>query len=170
MNTRVWALWCALCLAVPTVMAQPSGTLPVPKGAVVLTVHGNIGLRNTPDAAALDLATLKALPQHHITTNTPWYDGPQTFSGPRLRDVLTLLKPQGSTLHLTALNDYAVHIPLSDLEQFQPILAWQINGQSLSVRNKGPLFLMYPFDTTPTLKNDLYYSRAIWQVVAIIVK
>lgn len=131
------------------------------------------GAIHAPDGARfieLDSAALRALPQQTVTTHTPWHDGVVTFSGPRLWDLLEPLKPAGKTLHLTALNDYSVDIPLSDLQRYQPVLAWQLNGKALSVRNKGPLFLIYPFDTYPELHNPLYYGRAIWQIKMITVK
>ena len=43
-----------------------------PAGPPVLSVSGNIGERNTPDAAEFDLAMLEKLPQHSITTTVPW--------------------------------------------------------------------------------------------------
>jgi len=105
-----------------------------------------------------------------VTTHTPWHDGAVTFGGPRLWDLLEPLKPAGATLHVTALNDYSVDIPLSDLKRYQPVLAWQLNGKPIGVRNKGPLLLIYPFDAYPELQNQLYYGRSIWQIKTITVK
>jgi hypothetical protein len=141
-----------------------------PNGPVVLDIHGPMGTHKLPGTVTLDAATLRALPLRHITTHTPWFDQAMTFSGPFLQEVLDLVKVQGEHLRLTALNDYAVEVPISDLKKYQPVLAWQINGKALSVRDKGPLFLMFPFDSRPELKNDLYYGRAIWQIRTITVK
>ncbi len=128
------------------------------------------GAISAPDGQAqLDLTAIKALPQHTVTTRTPWHDGVMRFGGPRLSDLLEPLRPQGKTLHISALNDYSIDIPLSDL-RYQPVLAWQLNGQAISVRDKGPLFLIYPFDAHPELQNPIYYGRSIWQVKAITVK
>jgi len=60
-----------------------------------------------------------------------------------------------------------VQVPVSDAEQYRVILARTINGKSLSIRDKGPLFLIYPFDQYPELQNKLYYGRAIWQISVI---
>jgi hypothetical protein len=35
------------------------------------------------------------------------------------------------------------------------------------VREKGPVFIIYPFDSFPELRNLTYYSRSIWQVKAL---
>lgn len=131
------------------------------------------GAIRSPDGAGfiqLDSAALRALPQYTVRTRTPWHDGLGQFSGPRLWDLLEPLRPAGKTLRITALNDYSVNIPLSDLQHYQPVLAWQLNGKALSMRNKGPLFLVYPFDSYPELNNPLYYARSIWQIKTITVE
>lgn len=131
------------------------------------------GAIRTPDGARfiqLDSAAIRARPQQTVMTRTPWHDGTMTFSGPRLWDLLEPLKPTGKSLHITALNDYSVDIPLSDLQRYQPVLAWQLNGKALSVRDKGPLFLIYPFDAHPELHNQLYYGRSIWQIKRITIE
>lgn len=145
-------------------------------GASAAALHPMLridGAIHAPDGAGLiefDSAALRALPQYTVRTRTPWHDGLGHFSGPRLSDLLEPLRPTGKTLRITALNDYSVNIPLSDLQQYQPVLAWQLNGKALSVRNKGPLFLVYPFDSYPELNNPLYYARSIWQIKTITVE
>lgn len=141
-----------------------------PAAQFTLQIDGAIHAPDDDQVIQLDSAAIRALPQRTVTTHTPWHDGAVTFSGPRLGDLLELLKPAGKTLHITALNDYSVDIPLSDLQRYQPVLAWQLNGQPISVRNKGPLFLIYPFDAYPELHNPLYYGRSIWQVRRITVR
>jgi hypothetical protein len=32
------------------------------------------------------------------------------------------------------------------------------------VREKGPLFIVYPFDAVPVLHNEIYYNRSAWQL------
>ncbi|MDD2730321.1 molybdopterin-dependent oxidoreductase [Malikia sp.] len=135
-----------------------------------LQIDGAISPPDGGQLIQLDASVLRVLPQYNVTTHTPWHDGAVTFGGPRLEDLLELLKPAGKTLHITALNDYSVDIPLSDLQRYQPVLAWQLNGQAISVRNKGPLFLIYPFDSYPELHNQLYYGRSIWQVRRITIR
>lgn len=159
------------CLT-PVAVAQAtsaSALLP-PAGAVILEIRGLIGQRNDGDAARLDASALRALPQKQITTHMPWYDSRQTFSGPTLQSVLDLVQARGERLKLVALNDYSVEIPLADVTRYQPLLAHQINGKPLSVRDKGPLFLVYPFDSHPEIRNDVYYGRSIWQIAAIVVR
>lgn len=166
----------ASLLCAGQVSAQPTATDNTPRPASLPAAQFTLridGAIRPPDASQLveiDSAALRALPQKTVTTRTPWYDGAVRFSGPQLWDVLAPLKPTGKALHITALNDYSVDIPLSDLQRYQPVLAWQLNGKVISVRDKGPLFLIYPFDTYPELHNQLYYGRSIWQINRITVK
>ncbi|WP_342132870.1 molybdopterin-dependent oxidoreductase [Hydrogenophaga sp. OTU3427] len=147
--------------------APAAWALDAPKGKVVLTVKGKIGASNRGGTAVFDLAMLQALPQKTFTTMTPWEKAPVKFSGPLLRDVLAAVQAQGNTLKAVALNDYKINIPLEDTRQFDMVLAHRMNDQPIPVRTKGPLFIVYPFDSNPALQNAVYYERAIWQLGAL---
>lgn len=134
---------------------------------IVLKVEGSISPPAHQAQILWDSAMLEQLPQHEIKTHTPWFNEAKTFRGPLLQDVLAKVGATGKQLTITALNDYSVQVPTSDAEQYRVILARTINGKPLSVRDKGPLFLVYPFDQYPELQNKLYYGRAIWQISAI---
>ena len=71
---------------------------------------------------------------------------------------------------MIAMNDYEVKVPVDDAARFGPVLARRADGQALTVRQKGPLFMIYPFDSKPILKSDIYYSRSIWQLKRIVVE
>lgn len=118
-----------------------------------------------------DAAALQALPQREITTALPAeleLAGRHRWQGVSLRDLLARAGAQRTQrVRLKALNDYAIDIPWSDLEQFDPILAMRRNGAPLSVRDKGPLMLIYPFDSDARLRAHEYLGRSIWQVDAI---
>jgi hypothetical protein len=141
-----------------------------PKGPVLIKITGNIGAKNTPDAAAFDQALLDALPQKTYATKTPWFKEPMQFTGPLLRDVLASVKAKGTLLNALALNDYKVLIPMDDATKYDVIVATKMNGKAISVREKGPIFIMYPFDDVPDLKNGVFYSRSIWQLQSVSVQ
>ncbi len=138
--------------------------LPEPAGRVILDISGAIAATNRDAAAQFDLAMLDALPQRETVTATPWYDGPQTFSGPLLSDLLAAVGATGSALRVVAINDYAVEIPMSDIKDFPVILASRRAGDLMPVRDKGPLFVVFPFDEVPSLVTEMYFSRSAWQV------
>jgi hypothetical protein len=138
--------------------------LDAPKGRTIVTLSGAISDKNVGDTAQLDAAMLDRLPQVKMTVPTPWSKTPQTFEGPLLRDVLKLVGAQGRTLKVLALNDYAAEIPMQDLVQYDVVLARKVDGKVLTVRDKGPLFVMYPFHKHPALQTKAFYSRCVWQV------
>lgn len=154
------------------VMFTPSVAfaLETPKGPVVLTVSGKVGATNKDSQAVFDIAMLQKLPQRTFSTQTPWDPKPVTFSGPLLRDVLAAAKATGTTLEATALNDYKISLPVDDATQFDVVLAHKMNGESIPVRTKGPLFIIYPFDSKPELKAAKYYERSIWQLKSLSVQ
>ena len=155
----------ALGVATPPVFA-----LDRPKGKVVLTVSGKIGIRNAGTAAEFDMDMLAALPQHSFSTKTPWYPEARKFTGPLLREVLAAVDAQGKTLRAIALNEYKVDLPLGDALKFNLVLARLMDDKPMPVRDKGPLFIVYPLDSKPQLQSQQYYNRSAWQVNRLVVQ
>ena len=147
--------------------ALPAAALAPPTGKVILTISGKIAEKNAGDTAVFDLAMLEKLPQQTFTTQTPWDKQAVKFSGPLLRDVLAAVKASGNMIHAMALNDYKTSIPVEDTQRFDMILAHRINDQAISVRTKGPLFIIYPFDANPELQSTRFYERSAWQLKSL---
>jgi hypothetical protein len=139
-------------------------TLAPATGDVLLTVSGAITRSNSGDTATFDLALLESLPQITLETETIWTTGAQTFEGVRLKDVLDAAGVSAGTLKAFAINDYAVEIPFEDAEDGSAIIAYRRNGDLMSVREKGPLWVIYPFDQDARFRSEVYYSRSIWQL------
>lgn len=115
---------------------------------------------------ALSEADLLALPQVTIRTRTSFTDGVVTFVGPLARDAMAMIPAGNATsVHLVAANAYAYDIPLSDLTDFDVILAMSADGERLSIRDKGPIWLMYPLDDHAELQEQKYNHRLVWQLV-----
>ncbi|UJW85559.1 molybdopterin-dependent oxidoreductase [Devosia sp. SL43] len=167
MRTPLASTLIALALLPHSVLAE---TLSLPSDPVVLTVSGSIANTNIEQTAQFDLAMLDALAQRTTVTETPWYDGEQTFSGPLAAALLKAVGAEGSVVIVTALNGYSAEIPLTDFQDSPVIFASRLNGEVLSVRDKGPLFVIYPFDAKPDLYNEVYFGRSVWQVTAISVQ
>lgn len=144
-----------------------SGTLPEPQNPPILTLTGTIANTNTDGGATFDDSMLASLPRRTITTSTPWYDRPRTFEGPLLRAVLAAVGASGRNLKVAALNDYVADVPFADALAYDVILADRIDGVPIPVRERGPLFIIYPFDQVPALRNEQYYERSVWQVKSI---
>jgi hypothetical protein len=148
----------------------PAFALQPVTGKVILTISGKVAEKNTPTAAVFDLAMLEKLPQRTFTTMTPWAKKPIKFTGPLLRDVLAAAKATGTTIKASALNDYQTSIPLDDAQKFDVILAHKMDGETIPVKTKGPLFIVYPFDANPKLRSTIYYERSAWQLKSIAVE
>jgi hypothetical protein len=159
-----------LALLAVVLMAPHALALDAPKGAVILTIRGKLASPNVDGTAQFDLAMLEKLAGRKVVTETPWTEGKMEFSGPLLRAVLDAAGAQGKTLLVRAINDYFAEVPMEDARGLDTILAARMNGKIMSVRDKGPLFLIYPFDLDPKLYNEKYFSRSVWQIKEIEVK
>jgi len=148
-------------------LAPRASALDVPTGTVVLSISGSLSLANREGRADFDMAMLERMPQRSLHPETPWYAAARSFSGPLLRDVLAAAGAKGKTLRLVALNDYRVEVPFDDAQRYDVVVARQLDGKPMSVREKGPLFVMYPFDSQPQLRNAVYFSRCVWQLRSI---
>ena len=147
-----------------------AGTLAQPQGKVVLTVSGLIANTNKDGTAQFDMPMLESLGLQSFATATPWYDGQVTFEGVAMTRLMDFVGATGSSITVKALNDYATDVPMADFKKYPVILALKRNGAYMPVRDKGPLFIVYPYDSDPDLKHQRFYSRSAWQVAQIIVK
>lgn len=152
----------ALCAIVAgPVFADLSGT---PEGPVILTVTGAITETNSDDAATFDLEMLRELDAREVQTSTIWTDGVHSFRGISLDTLLELVGATGKVIEARAINDYAVKIPVEDATPKGPIVAYELNGKAMSRREKGPLWVIYPFDSSAEYRTEVIYSRSIWQL------
>lgn len=152
---------CALML-MPALPAQAE--LGDPHGPVLLRVLGNIAQANAGGEAHFDLDMLNALGSETIVTSTIWTEGEQTFQGVPLHAVLAALGVENGSLRATAVNDYSVEIPFSDAVPGGAMLAYARNGRMMTVRDKGPIWLIYPYDAQPEYQSETHYARSIWQL------
>jgi hypothetical protein len=158
----VFLMWALLGVA-PFALA-----LDAPQGKVILTVTGPIANANAGDKAVFDMAMLMALPQKTVVTKTPWYPNAVSFKGPLLRDVLAAVGAgKAKVLEARAINDYKVSIPIEDAANTDVILALTLDGKPMSVREKGPIFVIYPLNDLSASKMEQYVQRSIWQLASI---
>jgi hypothetical protein len=160
----------ALALSTLLLFSGLSLALDKPSGPALLRISGLVTQPNMQQQAVFDMAMLQALPQHSFTTQTPWYAEPVRFTGPLLRDVLAAAGAKGEGITAIALNDYRTEIPFSDALKYDLIVATLMNDQPMPVREKGPLFLVYPFDSKAELQAATFYNRSAWQLRALQIK
>jgi hypothetical protein len=147
-----------------------AGSLPQPKGKAILTISGNISNTNADGVAKFDRDMLEAVGLVTIETHSPWYDGLTRFEGVSLKKLMDVVGAKGNTVTAVALNDYVSTIPMADFSKFNVILAMKRDGNYMEVREKGPLFVIYPYDSSAELQTQTYYTRSAWQVAKLIVE
>lgn len=130
----------------------------------LLTVSGDITVAADDGVLALDLEALMALPATTFETTTIWTDGVHTFTGVSLADLAAELGVQDGQFVATAINDYAIEIPMSDAVEGGPIIAYLMDGEEMTVRDKGPLWVIYPYDSNADYRTEVVFSRSIWQL------
>ncbi len=131
---------------------------------ILLTVSGDVAERSDSAAWTFSAADLQALPSTSFQTETIWTEGEQTFVGVPLHSLLDHVGARSGELLATAINDYSVSIPTSDAVPNGPIVAYLRNGAEMSLRDKGPLWIVYPFEGNEAYKSEEFYSRSIWQL------
>jgi hypothetical protein len=112
-------------------------------------------------------AELEALGTASFTTTTPWYKEKVTFEGVPLARLMEALGATGDRIVAVALNEYSAEVPMEDLRRYGVLLALKRDGEYMPVSDKGPLFIVYPFDSAPELKSQKFYARSVWQVARL---
>lgn len=109
-------------------------------------------------------ADLMALPQVSFETETIWTEGVVAFSGPSLKSVIDHAGVSPGDVELYAINDYNVVLPIEKIEDGAPIIANRINGEPFSVRDKGPLWIVFPYDGESQYNTEEYFALSVWQL------
>lgn len=127
--------------------------------APILTVGGLAG-----GAKDLTLDDLRQMGVTELTTSTPWTEGVSRYSGVSGRRFVEALKASGAEVVAEAINDYRVVIPFEVLNSDEVLVAFARDGQPMSIRDKGPLWILFPFDADPDFLSDTYRTYSIWNL------
>jgi len=142
--------------------------IPTPTQAAILTVSGKIGAANVGDTIQMDVPTLESVGLVDYKVHDPFDDVDVVYEGPLMSDLLVLWKVPGdaTNLHVIALNDYVVDVPISDIHQWPVVFAMKANGEYMPVSNKGPAMLVYPYNDFQ-FDHTVYDARWAWQIKSI---
>ena len=102
-----------------------------------------------------------------ISTSTEWTDGVQTFRGVAFDLLFDTYGLNAETVRVSALNDYSVMVPANVLREDGAILAYHLNGGEMSVREKGPFWVIFPYDADEQFQTDTYWAYSVWQVKSV---
>ncbi len=139
----------------------PAGPLSAQEGHALEVIDAE-GLATT-----LSLAELEQMEQTEFATTTIWTDGSIRFSGVPVLKILEHTGTTGEVIVLSALNDYSIEMPISDLDEDAPIVATRMNGETMSIRDKGPYWVIFPFDDHPDYRTETNHARSVWQLVRL---
>jgi hypothetical protein len=148
----------------------PVPSVDKPSGRVLLTITGSIQRSNGDKGAEFDRDMLEEIGMVELRTESPFIAGPTVFRGVRLRDLLRFVGAEGTRIAAVALDLYTAEIPIADVEEHDVILAMEANGRTLRVRDRGPTWIMYPFSDNPSLDNEVFHARCVWQLVSLDVR
>lgn len=158
--TRILAGFLLFAFVLATAYVTPAHAEP---DTVVLSIDIHDGDSGTHHIE-LTLEDLQALPATQFATTTIWTSGPQVFSGVWLSTLLEQLEITDGVIELQAINDYRVSLPVEQIEPRGALLAYRRNGDVMTARENGPLWLVYNYDSDPEYRSETYYSRSIWQL------
>ena len=130
----------------------------------LLTLTDNQG----SEVVILTEEDLMAFDQFSMLTVNEHVDQITEFVGPLARDVVAAMGAgAGDVVTLTAVNDYAIDVPVDDFLEYDVIFAHSADGKRLSTRDKGPIWVVYPMTDFPELQDPIYNGRIIWQLVSV---
>lgn len=155
--------------------SHAADVLPKPGGPVILTISGNVENRNSDRAAVFDREMLQdqiltGLPRTTINSATAWTTGIAEFEGVLLKDILTLVGASGNQIIATALNDYSIAIPYTHVTKYKILLAMKMNGKAMRVRDKGPIWMIYPTESVKKSKGNPLNNFMVWQLAGLDIK
>ncbi len=163
-----------LLATVFSALARPATATAATTGGVtlcvLLTITHNMPQADQPKTITLTEHQLRDLPRLSFATTTIWTSGVQKFTGVPLRALLDHFGIEGRKVELSAANDYRITIPMSDIRPDAPIIAYERNGSPMSLRDYGPLWLVYNYDGDAAYRTRTVFSRSIWQLDHITVK
>jgi hypothetical protein len=125
---------------------------------------------NAPGRADFDLDALECLGLARLRTWTPWTEGEIEFGGVWARRLMEAVRANGTEVDTLALNDYEQTIPLEDFDKYDVLLATRVNGQLMRVRDKGPIWIVYPWSEHPELDDFATREKSVWQLNALHVR
>lgn len=158
-----WSTSILLLLLLPVVAVHASVFAP-PTGRVLVEIAGNIQHTNVEGTARFDYNMLESLGLVEKSIDTPWTLAGTLFDGVLTRSLLQHVGAKGQQVYAEAIDGYTITIPFNDLVGFGTLLALSMNGKRMSIRNKGPGWILYDNDDRPDVSETVLNSRMIWHL------
>lgn len=135
---------------------------PLESEETILTISSSKGVKE------YTLAEIEVLGLKRLHTSTFWPEDNGAYEGVLLQDLLHNVGTEKCTsLLISALDGYQVKIPCEDFEKWPVLLATRQNGKKMSIRQKGPIRIIYPLDIGGDIASSDMRSRWIWAIQSI---
>jgi hypothetical protein len=136
--------------------------------ATALAADPTLEVVHGEEVVTLDRTELETLPQQTVITVTPYFEGEVEFTGPALNKILERFTQEDDTdITFTALNDYRVSGSLDEIRKLDAIVATRMDNKPMSVRNRGPFWIILPLSDRPELNHEDYHRFMVWQLSGI---
>jgi hypothetical protein len=166
------SLACVLALhalAMPITLAWAAASTPGEDG-VILSVTGAISGAEGPGRIDFDLNALEQLGLTKLKTWTPWDRGRRRVRGRLGTAAHAGRRRSRYEVEARALNDYEEVIPIDDFHRYDVLLAVRMNGRLMRTRDKGPIWIVYPWSDHPELDDFATREKSAWQLNALHVR
>lgn len=143
--------------------------LPSPTKKPILEIGGKVSSTNDGGRALFDLRTLEQLGLVRYSVEDPWLKREVAYTGVLVSDLVKSVRPASSatTMHLVALDDYAVDIALADVERWPIMLATRLDGERMGIENGGPTRIVFPYGLVDGVDELEHKDLWIWNVESI---
>jgi hypothetical protein len=114
------------------------------------------------------VADLEKLPLTEYTTYDPYEKRRVHYKGVLLRELVGRYADPGvQAVRLLAVDDYRITLTRPEWTRWDILLATQMDGRHLSRREKGPVKIVFPYDTAKDIDHKVYDPKWIWQITQI---
>ncbi len=155
---------CLSLFLVLTTGVSMAGALKTPTDSIILRLDGSVTAVNVESATVFDLPMLKALGSETFSVKTEWTEGTPTFTGVPLKALMDNVGASGSEIIATAADGYAISLPVADVDRYNVLLVYAIDGTELDHTDKGPLWIMYRWDQMTAQEIEDKSPNAVWQL------
>lgn len=111
-------------------------------------------------------ADFSQLPISEYETSTVWTESVDRYAGVLLIDLLRHLgfDPAVGTVSVYAIDGYSAVINSNIISEQAPLLAFLRNDIPMSIRNQGPIWLIFPYDSDQKYRTETIYAMSVWQI------
>ena len=131
----------------------------------------SIRLKGSDTVFAVTRDLVRKVGLHGYKAVLPGGDGAsQMVRGPLMRDLIAASGLTGTKIWVKALDGYEMDVPMEELKQVDVLAVTEVDGKPLTVRDRGPSWLVYPTVDRPDLRDPIHEARSVWQIKELVVE